>query len=137
MIWSLFGGLLLYKVAEWLVPHLMEPRGVDRLGLVRMVLPSLLIGLFIVYLGVSVVLGWAQDTKGRAVTSLILGIIVAAHGALTLLIVGVNAGGLGLGAVAFLIGVCLGSGSLLTAGMLALAGREQYLAWRLARRVRN
>jgi hypothetical protein len=124
-------------VAEWLVPHLMDPREVDRWGLVRMVLPSVLIGLLIVYLGVSVALGWAQDTKGRAVTSLILGIIVGGHGALTLLIWGVNAGGLGLGAVAFLIGVCLGSGSLLTAGVLALAGREQYLAWRLARRMRN
>lgn len=137
IIWSLFGGLLLYKVTEWLVPHLMDPREVDQWGLVRMVLPSVLFGLFIVYLGVSVVLGWARDTKGRAVTSMILGIIVGGHGALTLLIMGVNAGGLGLGAVGFLIGGCLGSGSLLTAGVLALVGRDQYLEWRLARRMRN
>jgi hypothetical protein len=86
-----------------------------------------LIGAAFIFVGVQSVLGTARDTIGNGIGSIIFGVLN---------------GGAGLGqiltlqyiqsVVSFLCGV-----GLLAAGVLALVGRNQYKAWRRARRPRR
>jgi hypothetical protein len=101
---------------------------------------GLLFGLAFGYVGYQTVTGTAKDTLGNAIGSLGLGLCAA--GILALLLVGrqfigqqqnLDQGAL-LGA---LIGAGLSTAILLVAGVLALAGRADYRAWRAARQQRQ
>jgi hypothetical protein len=83
-----------------------------------------LIGGAFIFVGIQTILGIAKDTLGNGIGSIIFGVLN---------------GGAGLGqaltkeyfqsAVSFLCGI-----GLLTAGVLALVGRDGYKRWRRARR---
>lgn len=137
-IWILFGcfGLLNAALAVVLAanPGPAGPGGGPNPG--GSCCPGLIAVAFLVC-GYQTVRGTAADTRGNSVGSIVLaGLQLAVGVGLALLGLGAfgpGAGGAGLGPQeAVIVGavVCgLGMG-LLTAGVLGLVGRKQYLAWR-------
>jgi len=132
IIWIVLGTILVLALLIGLVGVVIVTQGRQEKG--EVVFGGLCTGLFIgliggafIFVGIQSVLGSARDTLGNGIGSIIFGVLN---------------GGAGMGqiltreyfqsAISFLCGV-----GLLTAGVLALVGREQYKAWRRAQRPRR
>jgi hypothetical protein len=132
IFWIVLGGvlvlvLLLALVGAFLVAQGREEKGEVVFGGLCLGLVIGLIGGAFIFVGIQTVLGTARDTLGNGIGSIVFGVLNGGHGlgyALTREYL--------LSAVSFLCGV-----GLLTAGVLALVGRDRYKEWRRARRPRR
>lgn len=131
IIWIIFGGLLLVNVAIILVASAVLAEGKDKEpALVGGVCGGILAGLFgaaFIYVGVQSINGTAQDTLGNGIGSIIFGLLNAAGFAVQL--------GAGQILQAGIYGIC--AAGLITAGILALVGRDAYKTWRRAQKARR
>jgi len=129
IFWIVLGAVLVLALLIALVGMFMAAQWRQEKG--EVVFGGLCTGLFIgliggafIFVGIQTILGSARDTLGNGIGSIIFGILN---------------GGAGLGqvlireyfqsAISFICGV-----GLLTAGVLALVGRDGYKRWRRARR---
>jgi hypothetical protein len=132
IFWIVLGAVLVLALLIALVGMFIAAQGRQEKG--EVVFGGLCMGLFIgliggafIFVGVQTILGSARDTLGNGIGSIIFGVLN---------------GGAGLGqaltkeyfqsAVSFLCGV-----GLLTAGVLALVGRDGYKRWRRAQKPRG
>lgn len=129
IIWIVFGGIILLNmviVVMVLTVFAAETRGVPGAAgaaAAGAICTMLFVGLFggaFVFVGVQTVRGTARGTLENAIGSLIFGAI--------LFVLGVVGLGQGFG-VQVLMNFVYGAG-LLAAGVLALVGRDGYMAWR-------
>jgi hypothetical protein len=133
--WILFGGLgLANAVAALALLGATPPE--QRPGATCAVPLSILFAVAFIVVGFQGIMGTAKDTMGNGVGSILFGLLNLGFGALLL------AGSVtiaGAEELAWLIGggfsVAAGLG-LLAAGVLALVGRQDYLAWRRAQKDR-
>jgi hypothetical protein len=129
IFWIVLGAVLVLALLIALVGMFIAAQGRQEKG--EVVFGGLCTGLFIgliggafIFVGIQTILGSARDTLGNGIGSIIFGVLN---------------GGAGLGqvlireyfqsAISFICGV-----GLLTAGVLALVGRDGYKRWRRARR---
>ena len=123
ILWIVYGVLQLVGIV---LNMLSPPVNLPQIGC------TLLFGIAFLFVGYQTVTGTAKDTLGNAIGSLILGLLVA------LLAVMILAGGQQLQIdprvrLAAAISAALSAALLIVAGVLALAGRADYRAWRSAR----
>jgi len=128
ILWIVYGVLQLISILLAVIPAVQAGQSpvTPQTGC------SLLFGIAFLFVGYQTVTGTAKDTLGNAIGSLILGLLAA------LLAVMILAGGQQLQIdprvrLAAAISAGLSATLLIVAGVLALAGRADYRAWRSAR----
>ena len=133
VIWIVFGSLILLNgTVNLLLSFTMKEQvgGAESTGRMCGVLLILLFGAVFIHVGVQSVRGTARDTLGNGIGSVIFALLAGGVGAVMLV------AGFALGELALLIAVIAGgiyllAGlGLLAAGVMALAGREEYKAWK-------
>jgi hypothetical protein len=92
---------------------------------------ALLFGDGIVFVGVQSIRGTASDTLGNGIGSILLGLLCLSCGGSDLLSVASGVGGrpIAVGVTSAAVNLLAGVG-LLAAGVLALVGRSEYMAWK-------
>jgi hypothetical protein len=139
--WIVFGCLILISGAINLVMQmtvLAAPGKVANPGVAAAsgtcgVVIIVLFGAAFLFVGVQSIRGTASDTLGNGIGSIIFGVLNLSCGGSAL--VGLSGGMVRGGPAAIVVGIgaainVLGGLALLTAGVLALIGRSQYLAWK-------
>jgi hypothetical protein len=117
IIWIVFGGLGILG-------------GVMSLGAGASGIAQLGIAVAFLIAGIQTVTGKAKDTLGNAIGSF----IIAGLGLLGTLVLSSIGGRLGGDFIGVLVMIAvINCGALVTAGILALVGRERYRAWRATR----
>jgi len=125
IVWIVFGALILVNP----VINLLAGGGGG--GDMVAVLIVILFGAVFINVGVQSLRGTAADTLGNGIGSIIFGVLNAGYGAM--IFVGAAVGGLPMALAVVIGGISiLGGIGLLTAGVLALVGRQDYKAWRQA-----
>jgi hypothetical protein len=136
VIWIVFGCLLLVNGGISLLLSYAADPGKDLLPGQRMELAAYVLavfGLAFLLVGWQSTQGTAKDTLGNGIGSIGIGLVNGAGGALIVL----GALSRGVQLQALVGGFCFLAGlGLLVAGALALMGRDQYKAWRLAQKRR-
>jgi hypothetical protein len=146
IIWIVFGGLILLSFAVQALTQLAfappEQRGPAIGGTFCGGLLVALFGGGFIFVGVQTLTGTAKDTLGNAIGSIIFAALLGGFAILMLtLVLGARAVGAptNLAWVGLMVMVIYGlaAAALLTAGVLALIGREGYKAYRRYRRSRG
>ena len=137
VIWIVFGCLILLNALTNLVLTAGAGEGggaadgAEATGRGCGIMFVVIIGAVFIHVGVQSTRGTARDTLGNSIGSLVFALLIGAVGAFAF-IGGLAAGGNPRALVALIVGVLnlLAAGGLLTAGVLAIVGREDYRAWR-------
>jgi hypothetical protein len=115
-----------------MAPFLVAPDATGRAasGACAMVF-ALLFGRGFVFVGVQSIGATASDTLGNGVGSIVLGLLCLSCGGSDLVSVAGGVGGrpVAVGVISAAVNLLSGVG-LLAAGVLALVGRSQYVAWK-------
>jgi hypothetical protein len=143
VIWILFGCLMLINAGCQVVLTAMntaaagQQANASNPGATGAPFCGALFGIAFLFVGAQTVKGTAKDTLGNGIGSLVFGVLIGSVGALLVVAALALTGALSLILlIAGGINVFAGVG-LLVAGILALAGREQYKAWRRGPRRRG
>jgi hypothetical protein len=126
ILWILYGILQLGSIILSLA---LAPDSVPQLAC------SVLFGIAFAYCGYQTVTGAAKDTLGNALGSLFFGLLAA--GLAVVVLIAPNPQGGALEKMIGLLAIGLSTSILIAAGILALVGRSDYLAWRTAERQRD
>ena len=138
--WIVFGCLVLLTGLLNLVVELVglatagggAPEATGRaVGGACVMIFALLFGGGFVFVGVQTILGWANDTLGNGIGSILLGLLCLSCGGSGLVTVASGVGGqpVAVGVISAAINLLSGLG-LIAAGVLALVGRSDYVAWK-------
>jgi hypothetical protein len=133
VIWIVFGSLVLlnflFGVLVLMVLTPPELRGPILGGAFCTGLIVALFGGVFIHVGVQSISGTAKDTLGNGIGSIIFAGLIGGLGVFGLLAAGAARGGNWGGVVQAAIYLVVGA-ALITAGVLALIGRDGYRAWR-------
>jgi hypothetical protein len=139
VIWIVIGSLILLNgAANLVVSTAAAPAaggsGAYAAGSVCGVLFIVLFGAAFLFVGVQSVRGTARDTLGNAIGSLVFALLYGGIGVVALVGGAVVGGAAGTIAMIGAFIAILGGIALLSAGVLALVGRDAYKAWQRAQR---
>jgi hypothetical protein len=137
VIWIGFGCLILLNAATHLVLAVGDALAGVRNAQIGGAGMVVIMGALFIHVGVQSTRGTARNTLGNSIGSLVFALFLGAVGLLAFLR-GLAAGGDPRAVVALIVDVLylLGAGGLLTAGVLALVGRDAYRAWQRAQQDR-
>jgi hypothetical protein len=137
VIWIIFGCLILLNAAVnlWVTMSQAALRGGPAPAGLGAVVIGALFGAVFIHVGNQSTKGTARDTLGNGIGSLVFALLNGAYG---VMLVMVGLAGMAIGAPMAIVvlavggvGILAGVG-LLAAGVLALVGRAEYIAWRRA-----